>query len=233
MTRVVIFGDLHANWEALLALQQAERRPDVVLFLGDAVGDGPDPKRCLDSVRATSHYSIGGFHDFAVGNGHQPNGPDLLTGSWAHTRRVLAGDDRAYLAALPADLAVEIGGTRFYLTRLQPDDPESETRMLITMPQAQLKERFGKIEADIILLGGPHIPAMRQVGSQLIVCPGSLGQPRYGVSDPTFAAWHDGRVQIHHLHYHPQTTVQKLSLLPLDPEHVLHLQAILQTGGVD
>ena len=27
MTRIVIFGDLHANWEALLALQQAELRP--------------------------------------------------------------------------------------------------------------------------------------------------------------------------------------------------------------
>ena len=43
--RIIIFGDLHANWEALLALQQAEPQPDLVLCLGDTVGYGPDPKR--------------------------------------------------------------------------------------------------------------------------------------------------------------------------------------------
>jgi hypothetical protein len=53
------------------------------------------------------------------------------------------------------------------------------------------------------------------------------------VSDPTYAAWQDGRLQVHHLHYHPQDTIQKLSLLPLDPEHVLYLQSVLRTGGLE
>jgi hypothetical protein len=77
------------------------------------------------------------------------------------------------------------------------------------------------------------VPAMRQIDNRLIVCPGSLGLPRYGVSDPTYAAWQDGRLQVHHLHYHPQDTIQKLSLLPLDPEHVLYLQSVLRTGGLE
>jgi predicted phosphodiesterase len=132
---------------------------------------------------------------------------------------------------LPASLDVEITGTRFHLTRWLPDDNDAETRLLITIAQARLRELVGPIEADIILLGGPHIPAMRQVDGKLVICPGSMGQPRYGVSDPTFAAWEDGRLQIHHLHYHPSDTVRKLSLLPLDPEHVLRLQNILQVGG--
>ena len=104
--------------------------------------------------------------------------------------------------------------------------------MLITMSQARLKERFGHLEADVVLLGGPHIPALRQVDDRLIVCPGSLGLPRYGVSDPTFVAWEDGRIQVHHLHYHPQDTVRKLSLMHLDPEHLRRLQSILRTGGL-
>ncbi len=232
MTRIIIFGDLHANWEALLALQQAEAQPDMVLCLGDIVGYGPDPKLCLDSVRANATHSIGGWHDQAVGHSQPSASSNLLESTWAHTRSLLPQADRDYLASLPSELTIEAAGTRFFLTRLAPDDAESETRMLITMSQAQLRERFGEIEADIILLGGSHIPAMRQIDNRLIVCPGSLGQPRYGVSDPTFAAWEDGRVQIHHLHYHPQATIRKLSLLPLDPEHMLHLQSILETGGL-
>jgi predicted phosphodiesterase len=228
MTRIVIFSDLHANWEALLALQQAERYPEAVFCLGDIVGYGPDPKLCLDSVRASATHLIGGRHDLSVGGRDASPGEPEAT--WAHTRTVLSSADRDYLASLPTELAVEFAGTRFYLTRLAPDDTETEACMLITMPQAQLRELFSQVEADIILLGGPHVPALRQVDHRLIVCPGSLGQPRYGVPDPTFAVWQDGRVQIHHLHYHPQDTIRKLSLLPLDPEHVQQLQSILLTG---
>ena len=158
---------------------------------------------------------------------------ELLEATWAHTRSMLAAEDRDFLASLPTARALEVAGTRFFLTRLPPDDPETETQMLITMPQARLRELFGDVEADVILLGGPHVPALRQVDGRLIVCPGSLGLPRYGVADPTFAAWQDGRVQVHHLHYHPQQTISKLSLLPLAPEYVIHLQSILRTGGLD
>ena len=252
MTRIIIFGDLHANWEALLALQQAEPAPDAVFCLGDVVGYGPDPKGCLDAVRASVPHVIGGWHDRAVGGpasaagqpalgspacpGGQAGGGDegeLLEATWAHTRSMLSAADRGYLAGLPAELTLEVAGARFHLTRLAPDGLETETRMLITMPQARLRELFGHVQADFILLGGPHVPALRQVDGRLIVCPGSLGLPRYGVPDPTFAAWQDGRVQVHHLHYHPEDTVHKLSLLPLAPEHVLRLQSILRTGGLE
>ncbi|GIK42305.1 MAG: phosphodiesterase [Chloroflexota bacterium] len=234
MTRIVIFGDLHANWESLLALQQAEPRPDAVFCLGDSVGYGPDPKQCLDAVRVSATGVIRGHHDRSVAEpetGRRETG--VMASTWTHARSVLSGADRDYLAALPAELTVEMAGTRFHLTRLAPDDGETETSLLITLPQSRLRELFGPIEADIILLGGPHVPAMRQFDGRLIVCPGSLGQPRYGVPDPTFAAWQDGRVQIHHLHYHPRDTIHKLSLLPLDPEDRLQLQSILQTGGLE
>ena len=231
--RIAIFGDLHANWEALLALQQAERHPDAVLCLGDIVGYGPDPKLCLDSVRANATHVIGGGHDRAVGDSLIRSDDELLEATWAHTRSVLPTEDRDYLASLPTQLTVEVAETRFHLTRLAPDDLETETRTLITLPQTQLRQLFDGVEADVILVGGPHVPAIRRLDNRTIVCPGSLGLPRYGVPDPTFVAWHDGHVQIHHLHYQPGATIRKLSLLPLDPEHILRLRSLLQTGGLE
>lgn len=234
MTRVVIFGDVHANWEALLTLQQAERRPDVTLCLGDIVGYGPNAKLCLDSLRATVTGLIGGRHDRAMGLDEPEAGEDegFLAATWAYTRSILPAADRRYLASLPPAMTVAIDGVRFQLARLAPDDLETETHMVITRPQARLAELIAPIAADIIVWGGPHIPAMRQIDGRLIICPGSLGQPGYGVAEPTFAVWQDGRVQIHHLHYHPQDTIRKLSLLPLDPEVVGRLQARLASGGL-
>ncbi len=231
-TRVVIFGDLHANWEALLALEQAERRPAAVLCLGDSVGYGPDPKLCLDAVRDNATHVIGGQHDRAMGD-LLSSDDDLLEATWRHTRSLLTAGDRAYLAALPAQLTVEIAETRFHLTRWAPDDLAAETQTLITQSEARLRQLFAGVQADVILVGGPHVPAIRQLDGRLIVCPGSLGQPRYGVPDPTFVAWHDGHVQIHHLHYQPQATIQKLALWPLDPDYVVRLQELLRTGGMD
>ncbi len=229
--RIIILGDLHANWEALLLLQQVERHPLAVFCLGDTVGYGPAPKRCLDAMRATTKYVIGGWHDKALLDFENPTGlNDLLGETWAQTRAALPTADLDYLAALPTALTIELNGTRFHLTRLPPDDQTTETESLITMPTARLQEYFGQLEAEIILVGGPHIPSMRQLGEKLIVCPGSLGQPRYGIPEPTFAVWRNGKLQIHHLHYQPLATARKLAMLPLSAETNSHLQAIIMKG---
>jgi predicted phosphodiesterase len=232
MTRIIFFGDLHANWEAWLALRRAEQAPDAVFCLGDIVGYGPDPQRCLAAVRTWATGIIQGGHDRAVGR-YGRNGPiadNLLAESWCHTAMVLTEPDRHYLANLPPDANISWGGARLHLARLEPDDDRIETYTLITAPAAKLRERFAHIEADVILLGGAHVPAMRQIDGRLFICPGSLGFPRYGVSDPTFAVWQDGDVRIHHLHYHPDQTIQKLALLPLEPENRLWLEEVLRTG---
>lgn len=236
--QIIIFSDLHANWEALLVLQQSELQPYAVLCLGDIVGYGPDPKRCLDAVRNSATYVIAGQHDRAVGStqiadGKEKYDAELLDATWSHCRSVLSANDRDYLASLPGELTAEVAGVRFHLMRLPPNNTSNETQMLITMPQARLREMFSHVDADVILLGGPHIPALRQLDDRLIVCPGSLGLPGYGVPEPTFAIWRKDQAQIRHLHYEPHVPARKLSLLPLAPEHKLRLQSILQTGKLD
>ncbi len=66
----------------------------------------------------------------------------------------------------------------------------------------------------------------------MIINPGSLGQPRYGVPDATYAVWEDGRVQIKHLHYDHDATAQRLRLAPLSPEVIEQLTGVLETGMV-
>ncbi len=88
------------------------------------------------------------------------------------------------------------------------------------------------LHADFVVLGHTHVPALRRANGTLFINPGSLGQPRYGVPDATYAVWEDGDVRIRHLHYDHDATAQRLRLAPLSPEVVEQLAEILETGIV-
>ncbi|MFQ6058033.1 MAG: metallophosphoesterase family protein [Anaerolineae bacterium] len=232
--KILIFSDLHGNWEALQALQAAESRPDALLFLGDVVGFGPDPKACLAWVRRNATYAVRGNHDHAVARRVDcrcsPEYHDLSVASREHTWRALNEADLQYLGSLPLEETVTLGGATFYLTHAAPSDPLYKSVDLIATPQKELKQEIKGLAADIILLGHTHVPAIRRVDTTYLVNPGSLGQPRHGTPSATYAVWQDGELAIRHVDYDRAATQRKLSLLPLDPEHILRLQEILERG---
>ncbi len=63
--RFCIFSDVHGNLEALQAvLADAEREGGelVRIFLGDAVGYGPNPNECVELIRVGVKFSRIGNH---------------------------------------------------------------------------------------------------------------------------------------------------------------------------
>jgi len=87
---------------ALSSKWQAENELDALFCLGDVVGYGPDPKRCLDVVRSSALHAIRGRHDLAIGTGETGSESDLLVETWTHAGSVLTASDRQYLATRPA-----------------------------------------------------------------------------------------------------------------------------------
>lgn len=63
-----IFSDIHGNAEALTAVlaEIDARKITRVVCLGDIIGYGPDPLRCIDLVRTRCQWSLMGNHDFGV-----------------------------------------------------------------------------------------------------------------------------------------------------------------------
>jgi putative phosphoesterase len=232
--RILIFSDLHAHWEALLWMQQVEPEPDAVFFLGDIIGFGPDPAACLHWVRANATVAVQGNHDYGLVNnvcgGTAIEVHDLALATQAYAWKILHKNDVAYLASLPQQKTVTMAGTTFHLVHGTPMEPMHGKANLLFSRQSYLREILGEVEADVFLMGNTHIPALRQVDGKLLVNPGSLGQPRYGVPDPTYAIWEDGDVRIRHLHMPHDRTIEKIGLLPLEDEIIKRLQQILMTG---
>ncbi len=228
--RILIFADLHANLEALLALQQVERKPDAVFFVGDAVGYGPDPLACTAWLKNNATVCVQGDHDAAAATGADCACPEewreVAHATRAMNRLLLPRPLLDYLGNLGAAQNVEFGGARFHMTHYMPDAPADT----LTASEETLRHVFDKTRADVILCGHTHIPALRRIGEHYFVNPGSLGQPRHGLPSCTYAVWDDGDLKIQHIDYNPRATIQKLSLMPLDPDSVARLQETLRDG---
>ena len=76
--RYAILADVHSNLTALNAvLKDIERRGGVDEFwcLGDIVGYGPDPQKCIEALCGLKLTAVAGNHDM-YWRGSQPPPPD-------------------------------------------------------------------------------------------------------------------------------------------------------------
>lgn len=215
-------------------MQRAEPKPDAILFLGDIVGYGPDPAACIQWVRANVTCAVQGNHDYGLANNVCGGTPievhDLALATHAHAWKILHKDDMAYLRNLPQHQDFTLADTTFHLVHGTPLEPMYGKANLLFTPKDSLSEIVAGCAADVILMGNTHIPAIRQLDGKLLVNPGSLGQPRYGVPDPTYAIWEDGQIRVRHLHVSHDRTISKIGLLPLEQDIISRLQQILMTG---
>ncbi len=237
--RVILLADVHANWEALLTLQRAEPKPDAVLFAGDAVGYGPDAANCARWLLAHATAAARGNHDEAIVRPDRslktcqvflPELEEAARETLEFSRATLSRENVEGLARWPLAASANLGGAAFYVTHGSPVDPLGGAVNAATCAEAELHSLFDGLTADVIVLGHTHLPAIRRFDGRLIVNPGSLGQPRYGVPDATYAVWDDGNLQIKHLHYDHEATIGKLRLMPLSPETADLLARLLENG---
>lgn len=78
MARIALIADIHANLEALEAVLADidGQSVDHVVCLGDIIGYGPDPARCIELVFERCEKIVLGNHDeAALGEGHEAFNP--------------------------------------------------------------------------------------------------------------------------------------------------------------
>ena len=190
--RIAVLSDIHANLVALDSVLTAIGAVDAVWHLGDVVGYGPEPDGVVARLRERNAIGVRGNHDAAAVGGPEIeyfNSDARRAMEW--TRKVIAGDTRAWLAALPERRSAQ----GFTLVHGSPRDPTWEyvTSASVARPN------FEAFQTTYCLHGHTHLPsvfraeggaveAMRpDAGSKLVLDrrrilanPGSVGQPRDG-----------------------------------------------------
>lgn len=228
--KVVIISDLHANYDALSALPEGY---DQLWVLGDLVNYGPEPAEVVDFVRSQAAVVIRGNHDNAVGCNEDPRCTPRYHEMAEQTRRfslsVLTDQQKDYLGNLPLKEEITLGATRFYLCHAMPSNP-----LYGYCPEDSPKwaDELKAFQADILLVGHTHTPFIRRINHQIVVNPGSLGQPKTGKSDGCYAVWQDGSLQLKQFSYPVDEAIRKLEKLPITQEVRHDLATVLRTGSL-
>jgi putative phosphoesterase len=227
--RILIISDVHGNAEALDALNESY---DELWVLGDLVTYGPESAEVVRHLRQHASLIVRGNHDHAVGYNVDPRCSPRFRAMAEATRqyamKTLSDDDKRFLRDLRLTAAVERDGRRLFLCHATPSDP-----LFAYCPpdSPRWSQESASVDADIILVGHTHLPFVKRFGTRTVVNPGSLGQPKDGGPDASYAVWHDGTVTLRKVAYPVDRTVAKINALPLPAGIAAALEHLLRTGS--
>ena len=228
--KIAILSDIHGNIEALKSVAESW---DELWVLGDLVNYGPNPAEVVDFVRQNAAAVVRGNHDHAIGDGEAPRcSPrfrEMAQAMQAYTESVLSDRQKAYLRQLPLSAQVEADGRRFLLCHAVPSDPlfkYGPADAAFWTPEA------AAVTADILLVGHTHLPFVMDLGAQRVVNPGSVGQPKHGAPEASYAMWEDGVITLRSCRYPVEETVRKVFALPIDMRIRRELAEVLATGAL-
>jgi len=228
-----MISDLHANLPALEAVLDAEPF-DRLLIGGDLVSYGPHPREVIDLVRRSATAAVRGNHDDALARRVDcrcsPWSRPLAEATLAVHRELLSNDDLTFLGSLPLTVSLREGDVTFFVVHASPGDHLYSYALTPTASADRLRTEVESVSADCIVLGHTHLPMVRSVGAQVVVNPGSAGQPRDGDPGASYAVLHDGEAMLRRVAYDVDRTIRDLRALQMDPLVADRLAAILRSG---
>ena len=227
--RILVVADIHSNWQALQAIDEAY---DACLFLGDLVDYGTEPGPCVDWVQSQATHAIRGNHDHAVAQKISARGGHGFKALTAATRAMhweqLDDGQMQFLSKLPVTKRFELGDLSFLLVHATPRDPMDE---YLTDDVDAWQDRLADVQADFVCVGHTHIPIHLDLGQTQVLNPGSVGQPRDGDPRCAYAVIDDGQVSLHRVEYDIDAAVRQMRSAGLDGSELSMAESVLRTGG--
>jgi diadenosine tetraphosphatase ApaH/serine/threonine PP2A family protein phosphatase len=229
--RYAVFSDVHSNLEALTVVVAdiEQKKIDDVMFLGDAVGYGPNPNECIDILVGRCKILLAGNHDWGVLERTDItyfNEYARYAIEW--TKGVLTKKNNNILKSLP--VRKESRGEDILFVHSTPKEPE-EWHYLLTLWDAEIN--FQYFDNKFCFLGHSHQPfiierlpsgelisykgaARIKKSSRYIINVGSVGQPRDGDPRTCYAIIDSKDIEIMRVPYDIERVQEKMrkELLP-------------------
>ena len=179
--RIALVSDIHGNLPALeaVAADIVRRGVDIVVNLGDSLSGPLLPLETAQFLMARDWIHLAGNHERQILTLHADSG---VSDTFAHSQ--LTSRELEWIAGLlpvrqitPDVLACHGTPTSDVTGLLQTAD--------LAATPAEIGARLGAVDAGLIACGHTHVPrSVRSARGQLIVNPGSVGQPAYADDYP-------------------------------------------------
>jgi putative phosphoesterase len=180
--KIALISDIHGNYSALEAIlkSSAYQSADKAYCLGDLVGYYPYPEDCVKRIKKERIPCVMGNHDHSLVKGKPCLKNQVGIKSFELTRKLVSSESISFLSKLPEKLELEATGKKLFLVHGSPSNPLNG----YVNPDDDVKIPSG---FDVLAMGHTHKPFAKKQGSNLVINPGSVGQPRNGVKGASFA----------------------------------------------
>jgi diadenosine tetraphosphatase ApaH/serine/threonine PP2A family protein phosphatase len=223
--RYAILSDVHSNLEALEAVlyDVGVRKIQDVVFLGDAVGYGPNPNECIELLVKRCRVLLAGNHDWGViGQTDIAYFNEYAREAIEWTRDVLTEKNSKTLASFPVTKEIEKGD--MLLVHSTPKEPNM-WHYLLTLWDAEIN--FHYFSNKFCFLGHSHYPfiierlpsgelvtykeaASKGQSERYIMNVGSVGQPRDGDPRASYAIVNEEKMEIIRVPYNIEAVQKKM-----------------------
>lgn len=189
--KIGVISDIHSN---IIALEQTflkfkNENIDKVICLGDVIGIGPYPEKCIqfiiDNQEKLLSFIKGNHENYLLNgiprNNHNEKNAKPLTKEqisthvWNHSR--LTSEHIEFIKNLKNNDYIEIEGKKIIIEHY-PMDCNNKFKQFIKNPsQKEIQELFNDKQADIYLFGHTHKKYYAYINGKYFINPGSLGCP--------------------------------------------------------
>ncbi len=163
--KVGVISDVHCNFASLQHALQRMADVDHILCLGDAISDHRFSNEVVGLLKARGASCIKGNHeDSFLGAG----------GARARSAPGIDADLCSWLAGWPREAHISLGRSRIWMVHAAPWRSSDYARI----DDPRFAAALASSDADILLCGHTHQPAIRKIEGKLLVNPGSIGEGR-------------------------------------------------------
>lgn len=180
MYRIAVFSDIHGNKEALDAIiaDIANEKVDETIFLGDAIGLGPDPKYCLNKIADSNITWVLGNHDLYFLKGLE--GFNIESQKINHTKWVIStlnNDDKNRIKDYNVKYTISVENHTFTFAHYFVDDERKLYPFygINTIKSSNIKDIATMFNSDYFFYGHDHTPSKYCFEGKYIIDVGSSG----------------------------------------------------------
>lgn len=182
---VIVLADIHANFEALRALQPQLKEADRVICLGDFIGYYCQVNEVLDYLRGLPLTGVLGNHDAFLVGGCPSSAPEAVHFGIEYADREIDSTHRRWLAGLPLLWGGTLGGRTVLLSHGSPFRPLTD----YLYPDRLASVPMGNFDFDLLAFGQTHRPLLEASSRPVLLNPGSVGQARHRTGVACAARW--------------------------------------------
>lgn len=215
MKKIAVFSDIHGNLPALKSILEDLRKEKIkeVIYLGDIIGIGPQPKECLELLMDSNIQAVKGNHEIyqlndKLSKDHLTD-EELKHRNWI--KKELNEEEFNYIKDLPMSIELLMYGKLFTFSHFFLNESKDYYEELTILSSDKQYEVTSKIETDYMFVGHSH-DAFQIDNSSLFTCVGSSGCRKDDTTFYTIIEVESKSVKIHkkYLKYKRETLEKEI-----------------------